>query len=75
MINARTTREVGQLLFRKARLFDEQRFHDWLDLLSDPTRTRQAYTGAVARLETGMAWAEAPPLRTRHFMTPFSMTL
>lgn len=75
MIDERTTREVGQLLFRKARLFDEQRFHDWLDLLSDPTRSRQACTGAVARLRTGMAWAEDPPLGTRHFMTPFSIPL
>jgi len=29
----------------------------------------QSLTGRVARLETGMAWAESPPSRTRHLIS------
>jgi 3-phenylpropionate/cinnamic acid dioxygenase small subunit len=31
--------------------------------------TKQTLAGRVARLETGMAWAEDPPSRTRHLIT------
>jgi 3-phenylpropionate/cinnamic acid dioxygenase small subunit len=103
------TREVERFLFREARLLDERRFHEWLELLTDdvhywmaarPNRyprsskaiamsDRQGYVeddpaaedalalfdetkatlaARVARLDTGMAWAEDPPSRTRHFI-------
>ena len=101
--------EVEQFLYREARLLDERRFHEWLELLTDdirywmPVRTtrypegsraiaildRDRYGAAelakegelavldetkqtlgmrVARLDTGMAWAEDPPSRTRHII-------
>jgi 3-phenylpropionate/cinnamic acid dioxygenase small subunit len=31
--------------------------------------TKQSLAGRLARLETGMAWAEDPPSRTRHLIT------
>ena len=103
-------REVEQFLYREARLLDERRFHEWLDLLAedirywmpvrsnrypkaskaisilDPDRyaeeelakddelaildeTKVTLAGRVARLDTGMAWAEDPPSRTRHIIT------
>ena len=102
-------REIEQFLYREARLLDERRFHEWLDLLTDDIRYRMAtranryprvsksiaildparyveedlegedefaildedkasLTSRVARLDTGMAWAEDPPSRTRHFI-------
>lgn len=105
-----TRREVERFLYREARLLDERRFHEWLDLLTedarylmslrsnlyprsskaiaalDPARvpnddvaeeealavldeTKATLAGRIARLETGMAWAEDPPSRTRHFVT------
>ena len=33
------------------------------------TRTSGRLTARVARLDTGMAWAEDPPSRTRHVIT------
>jgi 3-phenylpropionate/cinnamic acid dioxygenase small subunit len=103
-------RGVEQFLYREARLLDEQRFHEWLQLFSDdvqywmaartnryprsskaivaldpdryadedPTRTEElglfdedlkSLTARVARLDTGMAWAEDPPSRTRHLIS------
>jgi 3-phenylpropionate/cinnamic acid dioxygenase small subunit len=102
-------REVEQLLYREARLLDERRFHDWLDLFTGDVRYRMIsrsnrYPGSskaisrlapalprdaaaeedelaildeteatlrarIARLDTGMAWAEDPPSRTRHLIT------
>jgi 3-phenylpropionate/cinnamic acid dioxygenase small subunit len=103
-------REVEQFLFREARLLDERRFHEWLELFTDdvhywmgarsnryprsskaiailsPNRyveddrtreaelsifdeTKETLAGRVARLDTGMAWAEDPPSRTRHLVT------
>jgi 3-phenylpropionate/cinnamic acid dioxygenase small subunit len=103
-------REVEQFLYREARLLDERRFHEWLDLFTDDTRywmtgrssryprgskaigvldrarreepdleieeelaildeTKATLHGRVARLDTGMAWAEDPPSRTRHIIT------
>ncbi len=105
-----TIRGVEQFLYREARLLDERRFRDWLQLFTedvhytmvsctnryprsskaiamlDPTRyveenVTQAdelglfdedirtLTARVARLETGMAWAEDPPSRTRHLIS------
>lgn len=102
-------REIEQFLYREARLLDERRFREWLDLLTDDLRytmstranryplsskaiavldparlpndeaadedalaildeDKASLTGRVARLETGMAWAEDPPSRTRHFI-------
>ena len=102
-------REIEQFLYREARLLDERRFHEWLDLFTDDVRysmstrgnyypksskavaildpsrlpdddradedalaildeTKATLAGRVARLETGMAWAEDPPSRTRHLI-------
>ncbi len=109
-MNEDVTREVEQFLYREARLLDERRFHEWLELLTDDIhywmgsrsnrypRTSKAIaildpdryveddltkadelaildedkaslTSRVARLDTGMAWAEDPPSRTRHLIT------
>jgi 3-phenylpropionate/cinnamic acid dioxygenase small subunit len=103
-------REVEQFLYREARLLDERRFREWLDLFTDDVRywmgarsnryprtskaisilspnryveddhtrddelsifdeSKETLSGRVARLETGMAWAEDPPSRTRHLIT------
>ena len=102
-------REIEQFLYREARLLDERRFHEWLELLTEDLRYRMAtranryqrvsksiaildparyvdedlegedafaildedkasLSARVARLGTGMAWAEDPPSRTRHFI-------
>ena len=109
-INEEVTREVERFLYREARLLDERRFHEWLELLIedvrywmgsrsnrypksskaiailDPDRyveddlakpdelaifdeTKQTLSQRVARLDTGMAWAEDPPSRSRHLIT------
>src|ERR1700730_10819976 len=101
-----TIREVEQFLYREARLLDERRFHEWLELFTDDVRywmagrrnrypksskaiailylgryveedsadaaelailaeNKQTLSARVARLDTGMAWAEDPPSRTR----------
>jgi 3-phenylpropionate/cinnamic acid dioxygenase small subunit len=103
-------REIERFLYREARLLDERRFHEWLDLLTDdihywmgarsnryprsskaiaildPSRyveddlaadnelaildeTKETLKARVARLDTGMAWAEDPPSRTRHLIS------
>ena len=103
-------REVEQFLYREARVLDERRFHEWLDLFTDDVRywmagrssryprsskaitvlgpdrrqesdlaiedelaildeTKVTLSGRIARLDTGMAWAEDPPSRTRHIIT------
>ena len=102
--------DVERFLYREARLLDERRFREWLDLFTEdcrywmPVRTTRlprnsksvvildrehyredevARDGEMAyfdddkatllmrveRLETGMAWAEDPPSRTRHLVT------
>ena len=109
MRNEDTLMEVEQFLYREARLLDERRFHEWLDLFTDdvhywmgaranryprnskaisilsPNRyveddktradelsildeTKETLKARVSRLETGMAWAEDPPSRTRHLI-------
>src|SRR6266436_7593378 len=101
-------REVEQFLYREARLLDERRFREWLEMFTEDVRywmvtrsnlyprsskaiailnpgrnidenadddglaildeTKKTLEGRVARLETGMAWAEDPPSRTRHLI-------
>jgi 3-phenylpropionate/cinnamic acid dioxygenase small subunit len=39
------------------------------DELAILDETKETLVGRVARLETGMAWAEDPPSRTRHIIT------
>ena len=105
-----TVREMEQFLYREARLLDERRFHEWLELFTDDVRysmagrrnrypksskaiailnldryveedlaedaelaildeNKQTLSARVARLDTGMAWAEDPPSRSRHLIT------
>jgi 3-phenylpropionate/cinnamic acid dioxygenase small subunit len=90
--------EINDFVIYEARLLDDRKFHDWLDLLTDDLfyfmprkKNRQRKDMArettplgdlamfeedkesmkmrIARLDTGMAWAEDPPSRTRHFVT------
>jgi 3-phenylpropionate/cinnamic acid dioxygenase small subunit len=109
MRNEDAIREVEQFFYREARLLDERRFRDWLELFTDDVRywmaarsnryprsskaisildpdryreeeafgdaeltildeSKQTLSGRVARLDTGMAWAEDPPSRTRHII-------
>jgi 3-phenylpropionate/cinnamic acid dioxygenase small subunit len=109
ILDDRLIREVEQFLYREARLLDERRFHDWLQLLTDDIRywmgsrtnrypksskaiaildparydeddlakedelavldeDKSTLNARVARLDTGMAWAEDPPSRTRHLI-------
>jgi 3-phenylpropionate/cinnamic acid dioxygenase small subunit len=103
-------REVEQFLYREARLLDERRFHEWLELFTEDVRyfmvgrsnrypksskaiaildpgryvesdvtgddelaildeDKTTLAARVARLDTGMAWAEDPPSRTRHLIS------
>jgi 3-phenylpropionate/cinnamic acid dioxygenase small subunit len=100
-------RDVEQFLYREARLLDERRFREWLELFTDDVRywmtgrstryprsskaitvldpeqrqsaeidelaildeTKATLGGRIARLDTGMAWGEDPPSRTRHLIT------
>lgn len=96
--------EVSQFLYREARLLDDRRYNEWLELMAPdvvyeaPTRHTRLRSGEdepwelkeeladddglrffeddfmglslrVARLGTGMAWAEDPPSRTRHLIS------
>ena len=102
-------RDIERFFYREARLLDERRFREWLELLTDdvhywmaarsnryprsskaiaildPARyieedltadeelaifdeTKETLAARVARLDTGMAWAEDPPSRTRHLI-------
>ncbi|MGC0416900.1 3-phenylpropionate/cinnamic acid dioxygenase subunit beta [Embleya sp. AB8] len=94
--------EVQRLYTREARLLDQHRYADWLELLADdlhywaPVRTNRlrrqqsladGAPGEVAifdetkaslawrirRFDSGMAWAEDPPSRTRHLVTNVSV--
>jgi 3-phenylpropionate/cinnamic acid dioxygenase small subunit len=110
MLRDDIVREIERFLYREARLLDERRFHDWLQLLTDDIRywmgartnrypktskaiaildparyveddvtkedelaildeDKTTLDGRVRRLDTGMAWAEDPPSRTRHLIT------
>jgi 3-phenylpropionate/cinnamic acid dioxygenase small subunit len=109
-MNEAVIREVERFLYREARLLDERRFRDWLELFTDDVRywmaarsnryprnskaisildpdryveddrtredelavldeTKATLAARIARLETGMAWAEDPPSRTRHMIS------
>ena len=108
-------REVEKFLYREARLLDERRFHDWLELFTDDVRywmplrdnryprsskaikildpdryvereltaenelayldeSKHTLVGRVACVDSGMAWAEDPPSRTRHLITNVEVT-
>ena len=110
MRNEDVIREVERFLYREARLLDERRFHDWLELFTDDIHyfmasrsnrypksskaiaildpesyveddigredelalfdeDKTTLAARVARLDTGMAWAEDPPSRTRHLIS------
>ncbi len=88
-------RQVREFLFYEAELLDEERFREWLELLTDdveylmPVRVtrdrgggpgflddmfhyeenKYRLTKRIERLETGSAWAEDPPSRTRHVIS------
>ena len=91
-------RHIERFLFREARLLDERRHDEWVDLFTDdvhywmPVRrdkgrtpgkdefagegelaffdeTKDTLQRRVAKLATGLAWAEEPPSRTRHLIT------
>ena len=109
-MHAEIIRDVEQFLYREARLLDERRFREWLELFTDDVRywmatrsnpypqvskalvilepdryseadvtrddelaifdeTKETLVQRVARLDTGMAWAEDPPSRTRHLLS------
>src|SRR5262249_60595864 len=106
-MHADVIREVEQFLYREARLLDERRLHEWVELFTEDVRywmpmrsnrypaeskaiglldqaqaaeaeraqqeelaildeTKATLQARIARLDTGMAWAEDPPSRTRH---------
>jgi 3-phenylpropionate/cinnamic acid dioxygenase small subunit len=97
-MNGELKYEVEAFLFREARLLDERKFEDWIELFTDdavywmPGRTnpwraqgveesvnkpgelalfeetKGTLATRVARLRTGLAWAEEPPSRTRHLI-------
>ena len=74
---------ISQFLFHEASLLDDWRFRDWLAQLDEEICYTMRTTGnaqifndtkdqlerRIARLETGMAWAEEPPSRTRHLIS------
>ena len=74
---------ISQFLFHEASLLDDWKFRDWLAQLDEeirytmrPTvnaqtrdRRKDQLERRIARLETGMAWAEEPPSRTRHLIS------
>jgi 3-phenylpropionate/cinnamic acid dioxygenase small subunit len=109
-MHAEVIREVEQFLYREARLLDERRLHEWVELFTEdvhywmPMRstrypaeskaiglldqgresaterrqeeelaildeTKASLHARIARLDTGMAWAEDPPSRTRHMIS------
>lgn len=103
MPEPRTTdlqREIEQFLYHEAQLLDDERFHEWLDLLADDLvyviPLRESVQGGasqfvdpdggelgfvlmdedktsmalrIARLDTGMAYAELPPSVTKRLIT------
>ncbi|GAA3777405.1 3-phenylpropionate/cinnamic acid dioxygenase subunit beta [Streptomyces phyllanthi] len=90
--------EVQRLYAVEARLLDQHRYADWLELFADdlhywaPVRTnrlrrqqaladgspgevaifdetRASLAWRIRRFDSGMAWAEDPPSRTRHLIS------
>jgi len=109
-----TCHDIEQFLFLEARLLDEGRFKEWLNLLTEDIRywmpsmarkyrsvshsitlldpasyeerefttdhelsildeTKESLVKRVARLDTGMAWAEDPPSSTCHIISNISI--
>jgi 3-phenylpropionate/cinnamic acid dioxygenase small subunit len=95
---ARLHFEVQRLYAVEARLLDQHRYADWLELFADdlhywaPVRTNRlrrqqaladgapgevgifdetkaSLAWRIRRFDSGMAWAEDPPSRTRHLIT------
>jgi len=93
-----TLRAIERFLVREARLLDDRRFEEWVELFTDdahywmPVRadksnkrngeefalpgelayfdeTKDTLERRVAKVRTGLAWAEEPPSRTRHVIT------
>jgi 3-phenylpropionate/cinnamic acid dioxygenase small subunit len=60
----RSSKAIASL--NPSRNTDENADEDGLAILDE---TKKTLEGRVARLETGMAWAEDPPSRTRHLIT------
>lgn len=110
MVPEEITRQVERFLYHEARLLDERRFREWLELWTEDARywmpvrstripkeskamvimnpdsydeqelakegelayfdeTRETISLRIQRLETGMAWAEIPPSRTRRIIS------
>ena len=75
-INEDVTREVEQFLYREARLLDERRFHEWLELLTDDVhywmaaRTKNNAEPASSRGTSGVA--SVAPNATSPMMTNIS---
>lgn len=96
-VDADTHYAVSQFLFEEARLLDERRFEQWLELLADDVRyymplrhnrrrrdlagefsdtdsgahfedSKPMLATRVRRLNTGKAWSEDPPSRTRRLI-------
>ena len=102
--------EISRFLYAEARMLDERRFHDWLELFTEDIHywmgarrnlyskiskavnildrdtyreddlpranelaildeTKATLSGRIACMDTGMAWAEEPPSRTRHMIS------
>ena len=59
-------REVEQFLYREARLLDERRFHEWLQLFADDVRYFLEILGARYRCRTWLL----PPARAAHSPGP-----
>lgn len=51
---------LTQTLYREARLLDEERYADWLDLLADDVHYRMPLTARRFRADRGAALAEGP---------------
>jgi len=91
-------REIEHFLFHEARLLDDRRVHEWVELFTEDARywmpvrgeradrtpaaefakenelaffdeTKETLKQRAQKLDTGMAWAEEPPSRTRHLVT------
>lgn len=97
LVSLELQHQISQFLYREAKLLDDWKFRDWLDVFAEDisytlrttpnaqTRDRRRSVEPpttwvfndnkhllerrVARLETGMAWAEEPPSRTTHMVS------
>ena len=97
LVSLELQHEISQFLYREAKLLDDWKFREWLDVFAEdisytlrttpnaqtrdrrrsiepPTTwvfndTKDLLERRVARLETGMAWAEEPPSRTTHMVS------